>query len=93
MAASAVAVDDGKRRRGDLSGEVQRRVPSGSRTRLARSDVLEDMGEECRDFMRLMLKKDSKWLFLVTEDRLFEGVEVQWLLAHQLGLVTARKPI
>jgi hypothetical protein len=29
--------------------------------------------EECRDFMRLMLKKDSRWLFLVMEDRLFDG--------------------
>ena len=30
-------------------------------------------GEECRDFMRLMLKKDPNWVFLVMEDRLFEG--------------------
>lgn len=30
-------------------------------------------GEECRDFMRLMLRKDPRWLFLVIEDRLFNG--------------------
>lgn len=30
-------------------------------------------GEECRDFMRLMLRKDPRWMFLVMEDRLFEG--------------------
>jgi hypothetical protein len=30
-------------------------------------------GEECRDFMRLLLKKDRKWVFLVMEDRLFEN--------------------
>jgi hypothetical protein len=30
-------------------------------------------GEECRDFMRLMLKSDPRWLFLVIEDRLFDG--------------------
>ncbi len=30
-------------------------------------------GEECREFMRLMLRKDRRWVFLVTEDRLFDG--------------------
>ncbi len=30
-------------------------------------------GEECREFMRLMRSKDPRWIFLVTEDRLFEG--------------------
>lgn len=30
-------------------------------------------GEECRDFMRLMLRKDNRWMFLVMEERLFEG--------------------
>jgi hypothetical protein len=30
-------------------------------------------GEECRDFMRLMVRKDPRWMFLVTEERLFEG--------------------
>jgi len=30
-------------------------------------------GEEARDFMRLMQKRDPKWIFLVMEDRLFEG--------------------
>ena len=30
-------------------------------------------GQECRDFMRLMLRKDRRWMFLVMEDRLFSG--------------------
>jgi hypothetical protein len=30
-------------------------------------------GEECRDFMRLMLHKDPRWVFLVMEDELFQG--------------------
>lgn len=30
-------------------------------------------GEECRDFMRLMLQKDNRWRFLVVEDRLYSG--------------------
>jgi len=30
-------------------------------------------GEECRDFMRLMLRKDPRWTFLSIEDRIFEG--------------------
>lgn len=30
-------------------------------------------GEECRDFMRLMLKHDPNWTFLVMEDRLLKG--------------------
>jgi hypothetical protein len=30
-------------------------------------------GEECRDFMRLMLRKDSRWTFLSMEDRIFKG--------------------
>jgi hypothetical protein len=30
-------------------------------------------GEECRDFMRLLLKKDKSWMFLSIEDRCFEG--------------------
>lgn len=30
-------------------------------------------GEECRDFMRLMRRKDERWTFLLIEDRLFEG--------------------
>ena len=30
-------------------------------------------GEECRDFMRLMLRKDPNWMFLSMEDRRFEG--------------------
>jgi hypothetical protein len=30
-------------------------------------------GEECRDFMRLLRRKDDRWIFLVIEDRLFEG--------------------
>ncbi|MEX3815492.1 hypothetical protein AB3X96_35540 [Paraburkholderia sp. BR13439] len=30
-------------------------------------------GEECRDFMRLMLRNDPRWNFLVIEDRLFTG--------------------
>jgi hypothetical protein len=29
--------------------------------------------QECRDFMRLMLRKDPHWMFLVMEDRLYEG--------------------
>jgi hypothetical protein len=30
-------------------------------------------GEECRDFMRLMLRKDPHWMFLVMEDIMFQG--------------------
>jgi len=30
-------------------------------------------GEECRDFMRLWLKKDPNWCFLILEERMFEG--------------------
>ncbi len=30
-------------------------------------------GEECRDFMRLLLRKDPQWAFLVMEDVLFKG--------------------
>jgi hypothetical protein len=30
-------------------------------------------GEECRDFMRLMLRKDPRWLFVSMEDRHFSG--------------------
>lgn len=30
-------------------------------------------GEECRDFMRLLLRHDSRWRFLAIEDRLFSG--------------------
>jgi len=30
-------------------------------------------GEECRDFMRALRRKDRRWMFLVMEDRLFEG--------------------
>jgi hypothetical protein len=30
-------------------------------------------GEECRDFMRLMLRKDPRWAFLSIEDRIFKG--------------------
>jgi len=30
-------------------------------------------GEECRDFMRLMLTHDRKWMFLLMEDTLAEG--------------------
>ncbi len=30
-------------------------------------------GQECRDFMRLMRKKDPRWMFLVMEDRLYDG--------------------
>jgi hypothetical protein len=30
-------------------------------------------GEECRDFMRLMLRRDPRWIFLVMEDRHFGG--------------------
>ena len=30
-------------------------------------------GQECRDFMRLLLKKDPRWMFLIMEDQLFEG--------------------
>lgn len=30
-------------------------------------------GEECRDFMRLLLKKDPRWMFLIMEDKLTEG--------------------
>jgi hypothetical protein len=30
-------------------------------------------GEECREFMRLMLRKDPQWTFLVMEDRLWDG--------------------
>lgn len=30
-------------------------------------------GEECRDFMQLLLRKDPNWMFLIMEDRLFEG--------------------
>lgn len=30
-------------------------------------------GQECRDFMRLMLRKGPQWVFVVIEDRLFEG--------------------
>jgi hypothetical protein len=29
--------------------------------------------EECRQFMRLLLKKDRRWIFLSMEDRLFDG--------------------
>jgi hypothetical protein len=32
-------------------------------------------GHECRQFMRLMLKKDPRWTFLIMEDRYFEGVD------------------
>jgi hypothetical protein len=30
-------------------------------------------GEECRDFMRLLRRKDDRWRFLIAEDRLFAG--------------------
>jgi len=30
-------------------------------------------GEECREFMRLMIRKDPGWMFLSMEDRLFSG--------------------
>jgi len=30
-------------------------------------------GEECREFMRLMIHKDPRWMFLSMEDRLFSG--------------------
>jgi hypothetical protein len=30
-------------------------------------------GEECREFMRLMLRKDPDWMFLTMEDRMFAG--------------------
>jgi hypothetical protein len=30
-------------------------------------------GEECRDFMRLMLRRDPSWVFLVVEDQLYSG--------------------
>ena len=30
-------------------------------------------GEECRDFIKLLLRKDSGWMFLVAEDKLFQG--------------------
>jgi hypothetical protein len=30
-------------------------------------------GEECRDFMRLMLSRNPRWVFLSIEDRMFEG--------------------
>lgn len=30
-------------------------------------------GEECRDFMRMMLAKDPDWIFLSMEDRIYEG--------------------
>ena len=30
-------------------------------------------GEECRDFMRLLLRKDPHWMFLIMEDDLCEG--------------------
>jgi len=30
-------------------------------------------GEECRDFMRLFLKRDPNWMFLSMEDQRFEG--------------------
>ena len=30
-------------------------------------------GEECRDFMRLLLHKDPHWMFLVMEDALYSG--------------------
>ena len=30
-------------------------------------------GQECRDFMRLLLRKDPRWMFLVMEDQLYEG--------------------
>ena len=32
-------------------------------------------GEECRDFMRLMLRKDPRWMFLIMEDRFFQGAD------------------
>jgi hypothetical protein len=32
-------------------------------------------GEECRDFIELMLRKNRNWLFLLMEDRLFEGAD------------------
>jgi len=32
-------------------------------------------GEECRDFMRLLLRRDPRWIFLVIEDRLFQGYD------------------
>jgi hypothetical protein len=30
-------------------------------------------GEECRDFMRLLLHQDPRWMFLVMEDKLYQG--------------------
>jgi hypothetical protein len=30
-------------------------------------------GEECRDFIRIMKARDPRWMFLVVEDRMFEG--------------------
>jgi hypothetical protein len=39
----------------------------------AEADSVLPEGEECRDFMRLMLQRDSRWMFLSLEDRLYEG--------------------
>lgn len=40
----------------------------GSRWRTDLPATSRKEGEECRDFMRLMLRKDPKWMFLIMED-------------------------
>ena len=45
----------------------------GHRWREEMPDAQRREGEECRDFMRLMLRKDPRWIFLTMEDRLFGG--------------------
>lgn len=39
-------------------------------------------GQECREFMRLLLQKDPNWVFLIMEDHLFEGD--QTVCSHDL---------
>ena len=43
----------------------------GHRYRDASDSSVYREGEECREFMRLMLRKNSRWMFLAMEDRLF----------------------
>jgi hypothetical protein len=40
-------------------------------------------GEECRDFMRLLLKRDHRWMFLSMEDRIFTNAHT--LRSHDLN--------
>jgi hypothetical protein len=58
----------------------------GHRWREDMPDGKQIQGEECRDFMRLLLKNDPAWAFLSIEDRSFEGEHT--LKANELNAFT-----